>query len=690
MIDYSWVPWFRELAAKIADGGPDFLVQAAKSVDWLKPDPPILRYGERNIDPFSFIYTLSSQLGPEKFMARLQSAHQAFDIKSAPPETPPHIPTPNPINTLFHYDGTGQPNLVWQLFEQAAKEIPDVDAALFDSVLAIKGVGIAKLTQTLFIVNANCFSPADSNATRVLGHGSSMILQQPEFDKLPSNYVDYEKCMEGLKARFPGCANYEINTFLDIQESKEPLITRDTSYFQVSTRVDGEGSQDYWPKFMESNAVWTGYPGGDDRPYRLLAPKRGDIILVRCGHSEGRGVGVVEANDYPNEWKEDGRIWVYWINKQQGPLDGRTDQRGFGAASKESESYRAFSRAGAYSETLQLVDALSRGGIDESEAKAAATRKDGAMSLNQILCGPPGTGKTFDAVAVSVEAIDGMPFGDRPDRATIKARFDELLVAGRVEFVTFHQNYAYEDFIEGIRPRLHDDGSLRYELRDGIFKRISQQADADPDGRYVLIIDEINRGNIAKIFGELITLIEPSKRLGEEDELRVKLPYSQDPFGVPKNLYLIGTMNTADRGIALLDVALRRRFEFDERMPNAALVTWDIEGVSGSRLLTAINQRIVEKLDREHQIGHTYLMKVDSLDALATAFQKQIVPLLQEYFYDDWEKIRTVLNDNAFVTRRDAGERPVFDVLPENDDRWRKADAYKAIYGSGGGTDDDE
>ena len=309
-----------------------------------------------------------------------------------------------------------------------------------------------------------------------------------------------------------------------------------------------------------------------------------------------------------------------------------------------------------------------------------------SITINTILFGPPGTGKTFHSVSMAVEAVDG---STSQGRDGTKRRFNDLVSAGRVEFVTFHQSYAYEDFVEGIRPVL-DGGTLRYELRDGIFKRISQRAGANPDDRYVLIIDEINRGNIAKIFGELITLIEPSKRLGEEDELQVKLPYSQEPFGVPRNLYLIGTMNTADRGIALLDVALRRRFEFDERMPDAALVMRDIEGVNGGRLLTAINQRIVENLDREHQIGHTYLMKVDSLDALAKAFQKQIIPLLQEYFYDDWEKMRTVLNDNAFITRREAGDRPVFDVLAHDDGRWREANSYTAIYSSGSGTADDE
>ena len=308
-------------------------------------------------------------------------------------------------------------------------------------------------------------------------------------------------------------------------------------------------------------------------------------------------------------------------------------------------------------------------------------------SLNRILYGPPGTGKTFDAVSEAVQAIDGTADGDREQ---LKDRFNRLRKEGRVEFVTFHQNYAYEDFIEGIRPVL-DRKTLRYELRDGIFKQIAKRASEDPNNGYVLIIDEINRGNIAKIFGELITLIEPSKRLGEEDEARATLPYSQESFGVPANLHLIGTMNTADRGIALLDVALRRRFDFVERMPEADHdgIAENIEGVNGRDLLRAINGRIVEKLDREHQIGHTYLMGVKTLEALKRAFQNQVVPLLQEYFYDDWEKIRGVLNDNAFITKTGT-EHPVFDVLGRDDGRWLQAESYRAIYGDNSGTGDDE
>ena len=171
-------------------------------------------------------------------------------------------------------------------------------------------------------------------------------------------------------------------------------------------------------------------------------------------------------------------------------------------------------------------------------------------------------------------------------------QFDPNSDSGQVAMVTFHQNFAYEDFIEGIRPALGDEigDQIRYKLHDGIFKKIARAAEKDSDKQFVLIIDEINRGNIAKIFGELITLIEDSRRLGAEDEIKVTLPYSQTPFGVPKNLYLIGTMNTADRSIQLLDTALRRRFIFIEMMPEPEHqgISTDVDGVNCQKMLRAM------------------------------------------------------------------------------------------------------
>ena len=166
----------------------------------------------------------------------------------------------------------------------------------------------------------------------------------------------------------------------------------------------------------------------------------------------------------------------------------------------------------------------------------------------------------------------------------------------------------------------------------------------------VFIIDEINRGNISKIFGELITLIENTKRLGKPEETTAILPYSGKPFGVPDNVYILGTMNTADRSIAQIDTALRRRFSFVEMMPDTNVLEGiEVEGINIANMLDIINRRIEVLYDREHTIGHAFftgLRKEPTIEKLATIFKKSIIPLLQEYFYEDYKKIRLVLGDN--------------------------------------------
>lgn len=425
--------------------------------------------------------------------------------------------------------------------------------------------------------------------------------------------------------------------------------------------------------------------------------------------------------------------------------------------------------------------------------------------LNQILYGPPGTGKTYNTINKALEILGVETQGK--SRAELKATFDEFRQNGQIEFITFHQSFSYEEFVEGIKPKLIDSsegaesGKMEYEIKSGIFKQICKKAlqnlensqkdeaelkneskvdnlfeafiehiqneqenggeyilkqnaekdknwlvvlldwgiykvikifshsgflatqpvflnrdkikayysnfkadnsfkipsnenrtgyidthrfytaffkkmqefesdwqDSNKDSgeidfnqkalkRYILIIDEINRGNISKILGELITLIEPSKRIGGDEELRVSLPYSANEFdggkgfGVPKNLYIIGTMNTADRSIALLDTALRRRFEFVEMMPDCEhkAISTDCQSVNLQELLKAMNARIEFLLDREHTIGHSFFINVNSLSELKQVFKNKIIPLLQEYFYDDYAKIDAVLNGNKMV-----------------------------------------
>ncbi|MBT0651543.1 McrB family protein [Geomobilimonas luticola] len=231
----------------------------------------------------------------------------------------------------------------------------------------------------------------------------------------------------------------------------------------------------------------------------------------------------------------------------------------------------------------------------------------------------------------------------------------------RYEFVTFHQSYGYEEFVEGIRPIMEDtgEGDVQYRIEPGIFKKICQRAEKDPSNEYAIFIDEINRGNISKIFGELITLIEPDKRVRTDGTgMRARMPYSKEEFGVPANLSIIGTMNTADRSIAFIDIALRRRFQFREMMPDLDLIErkiGSIDGVNVKALLDKINRRIEFLYDRDHMIGHSFFLNCTTLEGLRDVFLQNIIPLLQEYFYGDWEKICLVLgcgtNGNGGVTK---------------------------------------
>lgn len=384
------------------------------------------------------------------------------------------------------------------------------------------------------------------------------------------------------------------------------------------------------------------------------------------------------------------------------------------------------------------------------------------IPLNTILYGPPGTSKTFEVVERALTIVDPHYLDQhRNSRKQLRDRFDALRAEGRIEFVTFHQSFSYEDFVEGIRAST-EEGGIAYRVESGVFKRLcdrasSSQADdafrraldafkhqvaeeaarlqtkqgkwftvtwnggktlrfkpdagqnevlypisleqieqlyrgEDEDGfynisyvrgvlahilkayhvppyaptpqrlPYVLIIDEINRGNMASIFGELITLIEPSKRAGESEALSATLPYSgsaSGSFSVPNNLYLIGTMNTADRSLARVDTALRRRFSFIPLYPDPArLRDVEIEGVVLERLLTTINDRIEYLYDRDHLIGHAFFMalvedpSLRTLRGLSEIFDQKVIPLLEEYFFEDWRKIRWILGDDRKPDRQ--------------------------------------
>lgn len=413
--------------------------------------------------------------------------------------------------------------------------------------------------------------------------------------------------------------------------------------------------------------------------------------------------------------------------------------------------------------------------VKEPAPQAYKNKPAVVSPLNQILYGPPGTGKTYHTIEAAVRAaepeeyatlgIDSKKGATEEQRNYLVEQYESLSKAGRIRFVTFHQSYGYEEFVEGLKAN-SEDGEISYDVEKGVFRQICDEAAkhttdkaaskahsfdlcwqvfseqlAEKDSleitmsqtsfrvmdfnakriffeksngkkdhtlsintlkdifegsrdytsglgvyynplvrylkglveieqqpaikrqNYVLVIDEINRGNISKIFGELITLIEPSKRKGAEEELELQLPLSHidEKFSVPDNLHIIGTMNTADRSLAMMDTALRRRFDFVEMMPRADLfsdhcIEWHGQKIDLKFLLEALNKRIEVLYDREHTLGHAFLFPAYNaaktgehelaFDELKAAFKNKIIPLLEEYFYEDWNKIRLVLGDS--------------------------------------------
>lgn len=483
----------------------------------------------------------------------------------------------------------------------------------------------------------------------------------------------------------------------------------------------------------------------------------GDVVFVKSKQRELIGYGVVKSNYYFSNDRKSYKscINVDWKIKGNWATDFNLVQKTLTDVTKYKSEHPDYEM---YHERVMAI-------IDENYTPIN-TSAEIVYPLNQILFGPPGTGKTYNSINHALAIIEGKELTaieaeSDASRDEILYRYKTLVESGQIVFTTFHQSMCYEDFIEGIKPVELDD-QLSYEIKGGIFKTIAENAlqnlknfkkqsikksfdeawnnylmpltegdsvrvqmkkssfeithvtdktiffDKDAGEskhslsintlkamynagsntiikgglqpyyepllnellkgseliekedlkNYVLIIDEINRGNVSQIFGELITLIEKDKRLGANEELTATLPYSkQKDFGVPCNLYIIGTMNTADRSVEALDTALRRRFSFVEMPPNYELspLQNEIAGISLLNLLETINGRIEKLLDKDHLIGHSYFLSVEDLSGLQDVFQQNLIPLLQEYFYGDMAKIGLVLGE-AFFEKQQNGD----------------------------------
>ncbi len=271
-----------------------------------------------------------------------------------------------------------------------------------------------------------------------------------------------------------------------------------------------------------------------------------------------------------------------------------------------------------------------------------------------ILYGPPGTGKTYMAKRIAEHVIAKRNFSTTPEHVAPEDMHTYL------EFVTFHPSYSYDDFVEGIKVDVGENGEIRYSVKDGLLKAMANRAEKDPDHIYILIIDEINRGDTARIFGELITLIENDKR----GKLRARLPLSKETFTMPKNLYIIGTMNTSDRSIALVDAALRRRFAFIRMWPDYNIIRKWIEGIPLHTLLKTINARLIKEMGEEGNdliIGHSFFMRdgepISDIEELTEIIQYEIIPLLEEYLRGDVSGVISILGSE--LVNNDGSLKPI-------------------------------
>ncbi|MDO9542318.1 MAG: AAA family ATPase [Kiritimatiellia bacterium] len=729
------------------------------------------------IDPFTFFASFNRGTKDENRIGVLRRLKDLWGMESDLPTDFAAIPVVYQLQSWFFpwkYERSADDiSSLWDLAAACLTKTPsELDAKLFERCLRIVNVGSSKLTMGLFWFNPDRYLPLDSRTNLYL-EGKGITVPTGKDLKL----ADYITLVHDVSERIGP-------DFVDISYRAFTVTDTERKRYWAGGFLWG-GQESHLDEFIRGSFWQHGY----DRQSTDKAAQEvwGLFDQIRIG-DEFAIKGLGGKND----------LNVHFIGKVTKiiPDEGKVLLEKLERSLYSGKGPKG-SGAGNWHNTLLEVKRtdLIRQVFDPVDKKS--TPGDPTISLNLILYGPPGTGKTYKATHLAVQIVDGK-LPDGGDLA-IQARFRQLNDDGRIQVVTFHQSFGYEEFVEGIRPSVEEtsEGDRPvFDYRDGVFKRMAHQAlhaalmptaekaaldefearwrrlaqviGDDPDReyegltakttyrfeltphgnirghntknpqgavllcslknlrkvylankdrptlttsevnealgvgshtnlaavifrelqklkpdashaktapeyadlkdanlevlargdalrrqiksgqeapRYVLVVDEINRGNVSRILGELITLLEADKRLGADHQFVVTLPYTSEPFGVPPNLFVIGTMNTADKSIALVDVALRRRFEFQECMPDFSTAVCPHLTEQMRQVLMELNLRIALRKDREHQIGHSYFIEAADEDGFNCVFRRKILPLLQEYFYNDWDGLRFVLGD---------------------------------------------
>jgi len=692
--NFDWVKFYVDFADKLYEykDNRSSLVQILSKAFYDKDKENFNRVLEENdIDPFTVFASFNS-FSEEKRIEYIEQFIKAFEMDgSIIPNNFDGVPSAQPLQKRY-YDHDSSDVLrevqnLWDLFVYSinyANDKTDENERLFcesfDVVKGMRGIGLPKLTAALFWIRPNDFMTLDANSFDFL---------KREYGIVDSDKIDGKDYLRILEECDNICKNEntDFKNFLELSHFAYCARKNEIKIWKIS---HGDLNEAENQKALEKQVVLVGW-GDDNKQGRDFSRtmKIGDWFYLTLGGGSGikllgKIVSDVENSQIKDGWRERKyQLICYALNSTPYLAEHKKKWEPTGQSTcfeVKKENFELFeTRILKPYFDMHLSD-LIESQLDKRKDENYMNKNISDISLNTILYGPPGTGKTYNTVlyAVAICKADEFTLDVLKEKAKtkegyeeIRKIYDELLKQGRIAFTTFHQSYGYEDFIEGIKPIIDENESsqtISYDVKPGVFKNFCEETSKQLKKEYglsspnketitqnkVFIIDEINRGNVSKIFGELITLIEEEKR----GKSNVVLPYSQKPFTVPQNVYILGTMNTADRSLSLMDTALRRRFDFIEMLPDTdVFIDSDtkqdimVKGVSIRLLLKILNERIEFLYDREHTIGHAYfkeLLQKENRDmpTLRKIFIKKIIPLLQEYFYDDYERIRLVLGDN--------------------------------------------
>lgn len=647
---YDWTPYFEAICKRIIEFSNDLANRESQLLtmarNTFQPEHAILQYA--TIDPFSYIYALAQRNTKNQRTDTFTKAKNAFLLMEAIP-TDFVFPTPTP-NTLSLFYSKGNyinragesvgNNCLWNLFEQVYRGTP-IEENDFHNVLSLKNVGFTKLSQAMFLINPKLYIPFDTQMNS---------LPVPELSDLKQvvSGIDqkgigtYLEAIQKLRSAFPGCELYEINLLnVLINLADEDQLRVSNKFCQVSSWVYGQRDKDYIQDFFNQNAVWT---GGEEstsgaKTYPVTDFLKGDIVLVRRGTKKLGGIAIVIHNEYiPNGFEEDKSIKIIWLVKQERKIEddalGQWD--GFSRASEKT--IRKFREAYPYTFTfLDSIRKVQKVMINHSVEKYK----------NLILQGPPGTGKTRMAKQIAewltsseekqhslIEAIDKRIFQKEP----------EIEGNEQVKLIQFHPSYTYEDFVRGIKVNADGD-KIRYDVENRILASFAEEA-AKPENQYkayVLIIDEINRANLTSVLGELIYALEYR---GKSVNSLYKLNEGSNEIILPHNLYIIGTINTADRSVSHIDYAIRRRFTFIPVPSNDSAITHSKAKALFASVKKIFDEHTSPEFDQDSiQIGHSYFLVNDN--EIQMKLKYEIKPLLLEYVNDGvlLESARVKIND---------------------------------------------